>query len=536
MAVPGATDQMMERGSSMRASDMRSSTSASSGASRLLLDRRTFIGGVASTIAMISLPLLPREATAASEDWSVLRITEGEIDVNGKKGKVYAIRQADGTVGYVGTKGQRFKVVVQNHTQESLALHWHGLILPDGQDGVPYVTQAPIKPGEERRYDFPIVQAGTYWMHSHFGLQEQGMMTAPLILNDSADRRRGEQDVVLLLNDFTVRDPKDILTGLQGRSPAAAPGGGMTMPGGTGPSMSGTAMSGMASGMKADLTDVQYDALLANRRTLDDPDVARVHPGQTIRLRLIAAGSATNFFIDTGSLEAQAIAVDGEDIVPVAGRRFELAIAQRLDLRLTIPAGEGAYPILAQGEGTDLRAGLVLATPKAVMPTLSQKAETVAGALTNAQELLWRAARPLPAKPVDRTLQVALNGDMAKYVWALNGQTWPTITPLQVKKGERVEVVFTNQTGMSHPMHLHGHVFQVTEIDGTPLAGARRDTVLVAPRQTVKVQFDAAYPGYWMLHCHILYHQAAGMMAVVKYDGFENASYNPLASSAEFHR
>jgi FtsP/CotA-like multicopper oxidase with cupredoxin domain len=295
-------------------------------------------------------------------------------------------------------------------------------------------------------------------------------------------------------------------------------------------------MSGMASGMKADLTDVQYDALLANRRTLDDPDVARVHPGQTIRLRLIAAGSATNFFIDTGSLEAQAIAVDGEDIVPVAGRRFELAIAQRLDLRLTIPAGEGAYPILAQGEGTDLRAGLVLATPKAVMPTLSQKAETVAGALTNAQELLWRAARPLPAKPVDRTLQVALNGDMAKYVWALNGQTWPTITPLQVKKGERVEVVFTNQTGMSHPMHLHGHVFQVTEIDGTPLAGARRDTVLVAPRQTVKVQFDAAYPGYWMLHCHILYHQAAGMMAVVKYDGFENASYNPLASSAEFHR
>jgi FtsP/CotA-like multicopper oxidase with cupredoxin domain len=89
---------------------------------------------------------------------------------------------------------------------------------------------------------------------------------------------------------------------------------------------------------------------------------------------------------------------------------------------------------------------------------------------------------------------------------------------------------------MSHPMHLHGHVFQVTEIDGTPLSGASRDTVLVTPRQTVKVQFDAAYPGYWMLHCHLLYHQAGGMMTVLKYEGFENRDYNPLASRAEFAR
>jgi FtsP/CotA-like multicopper oxidase with cupredoxin domain len=218
------------------------------------------------------------------------------------------------------------------------------------------------------------------------------------------------------------------------------------------------------------------------------------------------------------------------------GRRFELAVAQRLDLRLNLPAGEGAYPIRAQGEGTTLRTGLVLATPKARIPTLSQQAETVVGALTNAQELRLRAARPLPAKPLDRTLQVALNGDMAKYTWAINGQTWPNITPLQVKKGERVELVFTNQTGMSHPMHLHGHVFQVTEIDGQSFSGATRDTVLVTPRQTVKVQFDAAYPGYWMLHCHILYHQAAGMMTVLQYEGFEDPNYNPLTSRAEYAR
>ena len=162
--------------------------------------------------------------------------------------------------------------------------------------------------------------------------------------------------------------------------------------------------------------------------------------------------------------------------------------------------------------------------------------DSVAGALTNAQELRLRAAQPLPAKAVDRTLRLALNGDMAKYVWALNGQTWPTITPLEVKKGERVELVFTNETGMAHPMHLHGHVFQVTAIDGKPIAGAKRDTVFVKAGQTVTVQFDADYAGYWMVHCHILYHQAVGMMTVLKYQGFENASYNPLASRAEFSR
>jgi FtsP/CotA-like multicopper oxidase with cupredoxin domain len=518
------------------------------GTSCLPLNRRAFIGGIASAIATIFLPpAVPRKATAASEGWTVLRITEGNITVNGNTAKAYAIWQPDGTVGYVGTKGQRFKVAVQNRTREPLAIHWHGIILPNGQDGVPYVTQAPIKPGEERRYDFPSVQAGTYWMHSHFGLQEQGMMTAPLILKDPADPHLGEQDVVMLLNDFTAQDPSQILRKLQGQGRTGEPGEAMQMPGMAGmpmgqttsPMASGTppkAMPGMTMAGRMDLSDVTYDALLTNRRTLADPEVMRVQPGQTVRLRVIAASSATNFLIDTGRLEAQAIAVDGQDVVPLAGHRFELAIAQRLDLRLKIPAGEGAYPVLAQGEGTDLQTGLVFATPNAAVPALSPKAGAATGALTNAQELRLRAAHGLPIKPVHRSLQVTLNGDMARYVWALNGQTWPAITPLEVKQGERVELIFSNQTGMSHPMHLHGHVFQVTEIDGQPFAGAVRDTVLIMPRQTVKVRFDAAYPGYWMLHCHILYHQAAGMMTVLKYEGFEDANYNPLASRAEFTR
>jgi FtsP/CotA-like multicopper oxidase with cupredoxin domain len=189
---------------------------------------------------------------------------------------------------------------------------------------------------------------------------------------------------------------------------------------------------------KMDLSDVKYDALLTNRRPLADPDVVRVQPGTTVRLRIIAASSDTNFFIATDKLETHAIAINGEDITPLSGNRFELVVAQRLDLHVKIPTDEGAYPILAQGEGTDLQTGLVLVTANAALPALSQKVDTVAGALTNAQEQRFGGARSLPAKAVDRTLQVTLNGDMASYSWGLSGRSWPTITPLEFTQGERV--------------------------------------------------------------------------------------------------
>jgi FtsP/CotA-like multicopper oxidase with cupredoxin domain len=246
--------------------------------------------------------------------------------------------------------------------------------------------------------------------------------------------------------------------------------------------------------------------------------------------------SGTNFFVSTGTLNTRIVAVDGEDVAPLPGTRFELGIAQRIDLLVEIPPGEAAYPILAQGEGTDMLAGIVLATPAAVLPTLSARAPEQAGALTNAQEARLRALHPVAPRPVDRRLRVTLGGDMAKYVWSLNGQVWPQVTPLEVRRGERVEIAFVNTTGMTHPMHLHGHVFQVTAVGNARVPGARRDTVMVTPGQTVKVEFDALYPGYWMIHCHLLYHQAAGMMTVMRYQGFENRSYDPMASVSEFRR
>jgi len=144
--------------------------------------------------------------------------------------------------------------------------------------------------------------------------------------------------------------------------------------------------------------------------------------------------------------------------------------------------------------------------------------ETASPALTLDLESRLRALRPLSLRKADRVLTLNLTGEMAGYVWSINNVVWnKDVPPLQVAKGERVELVFVNKTPMPHPMHLHGHEFQVVEIDGVRLSGAVRDTVLVLPRGKVVVAFDANNPGWWALHCHLLYHLDAGMFTTLRY-------------------
>ena len=122
---------------------------------------------------------------------------------------------------------------------------------------------------------------------------------------------------------------------------------------------------------------------------------------------------------------------------------------------------------------------------------------------------------------------------MADYSWTINGAAYPNRDSLKVTVGQRIEIVMKNETGMSHPMHLHGHVFQVTEIDGTPVRGAKRDTVLVPAKSTIKIQFDADNPGIWACHCHIIYHIARGMFTVLQYEGADGRFWTPDKSPTE---
>ncbi|MGO4128295.1 multicopper oxidase family protein [Inquilinus sp. YAF38] len=479
-----------------------------------MITRRRFLSGAAATTALgaVLTGALPRLARAAAP--AELTIATRSLEIGGRAATVFGITRP----GLRAVAGEDFRVRLTNALSEPSLVHWHGLTPPWRQDGVPGVTQDPLPAGAAIDYDFPLARPGTNWMHSHLGLQEQNLLAAPLIVADPAEAGLDEQEVVLMLHDFSFRDPAEIMAGLRGSQGMA----GMDHSGHAMGSMPGMRhdMPGMAmpGGMAMDLNDVEYDAYLANDRTLADPEVVRVERGGRVRLRIINGAAATNFHIDLGATEGTLIAVDGMPVAQVAGRRFPIAIAQRLDIRLTVPAGK-ALPVLALREGDRQRTGLVLAAPDAEVSRIADLGEDKSAPLELALEAQLKALEPLAARAVDRTIPVVLAGDMASYVWTLNGKVHGQDTPLRVRHGERVAIAMTNPSMMAHPMHLHGHHFQVVAIDGKALSGARRDTVLVPPGKTVTVAFDADNPGRWAFHCHHLYHMESGMMTTVEYEG-----------------
>ncbi len=472
------------------------------------------------------------------------------VEVKGRAASVFGITQPDGTAGLFTEVGKPFQVVLNNDTGVDTLLHWHGLTPPWQQDGVPGISAPPVAPGDAASYDFPLTFPGTFWMHSHQGLQEQSLFSAPLIVRDPA-YEPDRQEVVLLLHDFSFKSPDEIYAGLRGAGASPAGHAMDQTSAASGKHMQGMAMPGMAAdapepvagapnlmpgmdvapamkmskdgdmgapGMPMDLNDVVYDAFLANDRTLDDPQVVRVERGGRVLLRVINGSAASNFQVGFDGLPARLLAVDGHAVQPVAGSAFPVAIAQRLDLAFDMPADRSVVPVFAVLEGERKRTGIVLATATGFVSRLPDLAPAEAAPLNFAQEQALRAAAPLAAKATDRTLQVDLTGSMEKYVWGLNGKPHGQDTPLMVAKGERVELVMTNRTMMSHPMHLHGHAFQVVEVDGQRFLGAVRDTVLVLPMNSVTVAFDADNPGHWAFHCHNLYHMEAGMMTTVRYE------------------
>jgi FtsP/CotA-like multicopper oxidase with cupredoxin domain len=360
-------------------------------------------------------------------------------------------------------------------------------------------------------------------MHSHQGLQEQLLMSAPLIIHDQRNRR--DQEIVLMLSDFSFTPPQEIFDRLkQKRQVAGTPAATATVQK-TGMTPAQQMVMPMAAGAmrpgaaaKPDLNDVKYDAFLANDRTLADPEVVKVEPGSRVLLRIINGSSMSAFHVDLGNLDGVLVAVDGMRTLPIAGRRFPIAVAQRLDIRLSLPRAPAAYPVLAVLEGETSRTGIILSAGGANVARIPDQAKVPSAPLNLDLESRLRAVDPLSARKADRTHVVNLTGDMANYIWSLNNVAWtPETPPLPIAKGERVELVFVNKTMMSHPMHLHGHTFQVVEIDGRRISGARRDTVLVTPGRRVVVAFDADNPGLWAMHCHLLYHLDAGMFTTLRY-------------------
>ncbi len=490
-----------------------------------VLSRRSLVtaGG-----AIAMLPLLDRSAIAASQPASApQRLTAGSriIEVDGRAAKVFRLSNAAGQNGLSLAPGEAFHVALTNALDEPTIIHWHGQLPPWTQDGFPWPQTPPLTPHSVKSYDYNPI-AGTYWMHSHQGMQEQRLMTAPLIVHDAATLREDRQEIVLMLHDFSFKTPDELLAGLTGQTQAAAhamsraseaqPASPMSMSGMSG--MSGMQSGGM-SGMSMDSNDIRYDAFLANDRTLADPAIIPVNRGGRLRLRVINGASSSQFWIDLGALHGTVVAVDGHAVLPIGGSRFPIAIAQRLDILLDLPAA-GAFPILARLEDSRRRTGIVLATPGAAIPKYTNTGLDHVQPIDNAFESRLVARNPLHPRKPDLVHRIVMSGAMKPYRWSLNGAFWPNITPLMLKPGQRVELDLVNHSMMAHPMHLHGHSFQVIAINGRPINGAVRDTVLVTPMMgSVRIAFDAINPGRWAFHCHNLYHMMTGMMTEFRYQG-----------------
>src|SRR6516165_3768986 len=345
-----------------------------------MLSRRAFL---LSTLAASASGTLARaqpapRASASNAPPTVLRIERRGIEVNGKPASVLGIQQPDGTFGIRTHVGDRFRVRVQNTLNEPSLIHWHGLTPPWQQDGVPGVSGPPIPPGGSADYDFPLRFGGTFWMHSHQGFQEQLLMAAPLIIRDQRDRP-DQQEVIVMLADFSFTPPEQIFEGLKKSGMSS-------MSGASSPAPASGGMKGMqiAPGMamdaaaKPDLNDVTYDAFLANDRTLGDPEVVKVEPGGRVLLRVINSSSMSAFHVNLGALDGELTAVDGFPIAPVVARRFLIAVAQRLDIRLAIPRAAAAYPVLAVLEGETKQTGLILRAGNAPVAR-SQAAQAAQG-------------------------------------------------------------------------------------------------------------------------------------------------------------
>ena len=487
----------------------------------LVPTRRGVLLGGAALAAAAALPAVVRATTGPVP----LRIATRTLDIDGRAASVLGLLGPDGRPGLVLDRADGFDVELRNEGPDPEIVHWHGLTPPFSLDGN-RVAQAPLLPGEAMRYAFPLARGGTNWMHGHHGLSEGRLLAAPLVVRDGPMDR---EEVVLTLSDFSFTPPEEILAGLQRDGGMVGSGiaswmmglvrsrGGMDhgAMGGMG-GMDHSRMGGMGMG-DMDLNDVAFDAFLANDRTLSDPEVVRVERGAPIRLRVINAATATNFWLDLGGRLARLVAVDGMPVRPVEGTRFEIAMAQRLDLEIDAPTDGTALPVLAQREGDTVRTGLVIAPAGAPVYRIEATAPSVAPPVGLAMERRLEAVTSLPDRSTDRAVELRLTGDMRGYVWGLDGRTWGNHVPVRVAEGARVEIAFRNETMMSHPMHLHGHHFQVVGLGRARLRGAMRDVVVVPPMESVTVAFDADNRGDWPLHCHNLYHREAGMMTTLSY-------------------
>ena len=457
-----------------------------------------------------------------------LRAATSEVDLGGRTVRTWTY---DGTVPGPEirlTAGDELRVRLTNQLPDPTTVHWHGIALRNDMDGVPTVTQDATASGSSFDYAFVVPHPGTYFFHPHVGVQLDRGLQAPLIVEDPAEPGAYDQEVVLVFDDWTdgwSDSPDDVLAGLRrngmrgmaGMDMGGSSMGGMDMGGmdkGGASSMGGMQMGGTsAAPLGQDTGDVAYPAHLINGRIPGAPTTVDSAPGRKVRFRLINAGSDTAYRFAIGAHRLTVTHSDGFPVKPVEVDTLVLGQGERYDVVVT--TGDGAFPIVAVPEGKADPAGFaVLRTASGSSPSPETRPAELNGRMLRYADLSPTEQVTLSTKQPDRQLDVRLSMANGGRRWLINGKTFAEHEPLDIKAGERVRLVMSNQSMMYHPMHLHGHTFAVADGGGR---GLRKDTINVLPMQSLAVDLQADNPGQWAFHCHNIYHGELGMMTVLSY-------------------
>lgn len=419
-----------------------------------------------------------------------LTASQVEVDLGGTVVSTWAYGSTVPGTTFRATAGDRVRVAYSNELPLPSSVHWHGLAVPNAMDGVPGVTTPEVDPGETFAFDFVVPDPGTHWFHPHTGLQLDRGLYAPFIVDDPREPGDYDHEWVIVLDDWTDGvgpSPEQIMADLRDTRHH---------------SMMGRSADG----------DIAYPLYLVNGRLGNDPDVLAARPGQRVRLRIINAGADTVFTVALAEHDLTVTHSDGFPVRPVRAPAVPVAMGERYDVVTTL--GDGVFPLVAQPAGKSGLARAVIRTSVGPLPGADHRPAELDGAAVWIDDLRAAGSAALPARDPDTAQDLVLGGGMGDYVWTINGRTYDQTVPLTIRQGQAGRLRITNHTMMSHPVHLHGHSFQVGPAGGS---GPRKDTVLLTPMARVDVDFAASNPGRWMIHCHNAYHAEAGMVTLLDY-------------------
>lgn len=435
--------------------------------------------------------------------------------------------------------GDEVVVTVSNGLDHPTSVHWHGISLRNDMDGAEPATPN-IAPGHDFTYRFSVPNSGTYWAHPHTGLAADTGLYLPVIVDDPTE---GNYDAewIVVLDDWTDgvgKSPQQLYSELSNpnKPPQATPETTTsttttsttteTSPTTTTETTSTSATTstspappsspagvGTSDLLGGDAGDIAYPYYLINGRIPASPTTFDAKPGQRIHIRFINTAADTTFRVALAGHTMTVTHTDGYPVVPTQVDALLIGMAERYDVTVTV--ADGIFPLVAVAEGKNGLARALLSTGSGSAPDpqfqpgeLTKRVGTVE---------MFTATTPVNLGRPDPNLNlpVVLGGNMMQYNWTINGEPYDQTHPLHVQQGQRPTITFDNTTMMYHPIHLHGHTFQVIRADGSP--GARKDTVMVLPKQKLVAVLVADNPGTWVMHCHNIYHQVAGMMTRLDY-------------------